>query len=224
MASAWHGVCLSLQEQRPWPHGWEHHDPFTSRSFKMQRSDSTLISQIATGDVEAFECLYQRYAPRLTGYLVRHLVSPGLVDEVINDVMLVVWQRAACFQPTSSVSTWIFGIARNKAYKAVHRNRPQSPLPFPPEAEGHDGNPEQTLQQRERDHELAQALRRLSAEHRTVVEWTYHHGLPAQEVAQRLGISANTVRSRLKLARRRLATLLARGVCRVHVADRGHMA
>jgi len=191
---------------------------------RTQLSDATLMSQIAAGDVEAFECLYQRYTARLAGYLVRHLGSPDLVDEVINDVMLVVWQRAPCFQPTSSVSTWLFGIARNKAYKAVRRRHPLFPLPFAPEAGCDDRNPEQTLQQREGANELARALRLLPAEQRTVVEWTYDHGLPAQEIAQRLGISANTVRSRLKLARRRLATLLAPGVYRVNVGDRGHMA
>ena len=189
-----------------------------------QLSDSIMMSQIAAGDVEAFEGLYQRYAARLAGYLVRHLVSPDLVDEVINDVMLVVWQRAACFRPASSVSTWLFGIARNKAYKAVRRSHSPSPLPFAPEAECEDRNPEQTLQQRERANALARALRLLPAEQRTVVEWTYDHGLPAQEIAQHLEISANTVRSRLKLARRRLATLLAPGVRRINVGDRGHMA
>jgi len=189
-----------------------------------QLSDSIMMSQIAAGDVEAFEGLYQRYAARLAGYLVRHLVSPDLVDEVINDVMLVVWQRAACFRPASSVSTWLFGIARNKAYKAVRRSHSPSPLPFAPEAECEDRNPEQTLQQRERANALARALRLLPAEQRTVVEWTYDHGLPAPEIAQRLGLSANTVRSRLKLARRRLATLLVPGVGRVNIGDRGHMA
>ena len=191
---------------------------------RTQLSDLTLMSQIAAGDVEAFECLYQRYAARLAGYLVRHLVSPDLVDEVINDVMLVVWQRAASFQPTSSVSTWLFGIARNKAYKAGNRSQPPSHLPCSPEAERDDDNPEHTLQQHEGANELARALRLLPAEQRTVVEWTYDHGWPAQEIAQRLGISANTVRSRLKLARRRLATLLAPGGCRVNVGDHGHMS
>src|SRR5687768_4128635 len=122
---------------------------------RTQLSDSTLMSQIAAGDVEAYECLYQRYAARLAGYLVRHLVSPDLVDEVINDVMLVVWQRAASFQPTSSVSTWLFGIARNKAYKAARRSHPPSPLPFAPEAGCDDRNPEQTLQQPGGANELA---------------------------------------------------------------------
>jgi RNA polymerase sigma-70 factor (ECF subfamily) len=187
-------------------------------------SDLTLMQQIAAGDVEAFECLYQRYAVRLAGYLTRRLASPDLVDEVLNDVMLIVWQRAACFQPSSSVSTWLFGIARNKAYKAGNRSQSPSHLPCSPEAKRDDDNPEHTLQQRERDSELDWALRLLPAEQRMVVQWTYDNGWPAREIAQRLGISVDTVRSRLKLARRRLAKLLAPGACRVvHVGDRGHI-
>jgi RNA polymerase sigma-70 factor (ECF subfamily) len=172
-----------------------------------------LMQQIATGDAEAFECLYQRYTVRLAGYLTRHLGSPDQVDEVINDVMLIVWQQAIGFRPVSSVSTWLFGIARNKAYKAGNRSQRPSLLPFLLEAERATDDPEHTLQQRERESELASALQLLSAEQRTIVEWTYDHGLHAQEIAQRLGISAHTVRSRLKLARRHLATLLTASAC-----------
>jgi len=187
-------------------------------------SDLLLMQQIAAGDNAAFECLYQRYAARLAAYLRRYLASPDVIDEVVNDVMLVVWQRAACFQPTSSVSTWLFGIARNKVYKAANRRQPPLHLPDAPAAACSDDNPEHTLQQRERDSELAWALRRLPAEQQVVVQWTYEHGWPAREIAQRLGVSADTVRSRLKLARRRLAKLLATGARRaVDVGDCGHV-
>jgi RNA polymerase sigma-70 factor (ECF subfamily) len=170
--------------------------------------DFTLMQQIAAGDDDALEQLYQRYASRLASYLSRR-VAPEFIDEVVNDVMLVVWQRAACFQPTSSVSTWIFGIARNKAYKAMSRSQPllQQQDTSVPEPIDHD--PEYRLQQRERDNELVQVLQLLPVEQRMVVQWTYDNGWTAQEISQRLGISADTVRSRLKLARRRLACLLA---------------
>jgi len=186
-------------------------------------SDLMLMQQIAQGDSEAFECLYQRYADRLAAYLRRRLATSDVIDEVVNDVMLVVWQRAVSFQSTSSVSTWLFGIARHKAYKAGYRSQRRLTLDDVPVAEHHD-DPEHTLQQRERDGELARVLRLLPDEQQMVVQWTYENGWSAPEIAQRLGVSADTVRSRLKLARRRLANLLTSGAYRiVTVGDRSHI-
>jgi hypothetical protein len=77
-----------------------------------EEDDRILIRHIAAKDREAFKTLYYRYAPRLGGYLSKLLKSRELV---INDVMLVVWQNAARFDPTARLSTWLFGIAHYKA-------------------------------------------------------------------------------------------------------------
>ena len=72
--------------------------------------DPELIRRVAAKDRRAFETLYQRYVHRLHRYLSRLIPSPGLTEEVLDDVMLVVWQNAARYNQTSRVSTWIFGI------------------------------------------------------------------------------------------------------------------
>jgi RNA polymerase sigma factor (sigma-70 family) len=173
----------------------------------MQQVDLTLIQRIAMGDVSAFESLYERYATRLANYLRRHLSSPELVDEALNDVMLVVWQRATQFQTASRVSTWLFGIARNKAFHAWQKQLREPTLQDPPEQWLEPDDPATSLQRQERDQTVAQALSRLSPELREVVELTYYHALSSPEIADQLSVSVHTVRSRLKLARRRLATI-----------------
>lgn len=70
-----------------------------------EEEDRILIRHIAAKDREAFKTFYYRYAPRLGGYLSKLLKSRELVEEVINDVMLVVWQNAARFDPTARLST-----------------------------------------------------------------------------------------------------------------------
>jgi hypothetical protein len=57
----------------------------------------TLIHRIATRDHQAFEHLYQRYAQRLIGYLTRLLSQRELAEEVLNEVMLALWQQAPQF-------------------------------------------------------------------------------------------------------------------------------
>ena len=62
--------------------------------------------------------LYRRYTPRLTPYLRTLLGSQALLEDVLHDVWLVVWQQAGRYQATGSVASWLFGIARHKALKA----------------------------------------------------------------------------------------------------------
>lgn len=165
-----------------------------------------LLRHVATGDTMAFEQLYHHYAPRLAVFLRHHLGASDLVDDVVNEVMLVVWQQADRFRPTCRVSTWLFGIAWYKVHKA--RKLPQ-PSP-PPESATHEtgsdqDNPERLVWQGECSHLVAHAVASLPPEQRAVVELTYYHACSAPEIAQRLEEAESTVRSRLRLARQRLA-------------------
>lgn len=169
-----------------------------------------LLRAVAAGDTQAFEQLYHHYTPGLAAFLRRRLGSPALVDEVLQEVMLVVWQQAALFRPTCRVSTWLCGIARYKAYKAW--KPPQPSLPSPPaadEMDSHQANPEHLCLQEERAHLVAHSLASLSPAQRTVVELTYYHAHSSREIAQRLAEAESTVRGRLRLARLRLAQCLA---------------
>jgi RNA polymerase sigma-70 factor (ECF subfamily) len=168
-----------------------------------------LIRQIAAKDRAAFEVLYRRYAQRLQRYLSRLIQSPEVTEEVLDDVMLVVWQSAERFNHTSRVSTWIFGIAHHKALKA--RARLSSRAPEAPvsgrEAASEEG-PEDATMRGELDRLLARGLDALSPEQRAVVELTFYHGCSYQEIAEVTRAPVNTVKTRMFHARRRLLPVL----------------
>jgi RNA polymerase sigma-70 factor (ECF subfamily) len=84
-------------------------------------TEARLIGRVATGELQAFEQLYHTYHPRLTRFLDRVTRRPGLVGELLNDTMLVVWNRAASYNGHCKVSTWVFAIAYRKAMKALAR-------------------------------------------------------------------------------------------------------
>jgi RNA polymerase sigma factor (sigma-70 family) len=171
--------------------------------------DSELIGRVAARDRRAFETLYQRYVQRLHRYLCRLIPSPELTEEVLDDVMLVVWQSAARYNGTSRVSTWIFGIAHHKALNARARLASRAgttPLPDD-EAAGGEG-PEEVTMRGELDRLLAQGLAALSPEQRAVVELTFYHGSSYQEIAEITRTPVNTVKTRMFHARRRLAPFL----------------
>ena len=80
-----------------------------------------LLRQVAAGEPQAFDTLYQRYTPALRRFLRRRLPHPDLVDEVCHDVLLVAWQQAGRFQANARLSTWLCGIARHRVQKAWQR-------------------------------------------------------------------------------------------------------
>jgi RNA polymerase sigma factor (sigma-70 family) len=166
-------------------------------------------------DRQAFEVLYQRYARRLYSYLAKFLRQPESIEEVLNDVMFVVWQNAERFDYTSRLSTWIFGIAYHKALKALSRvpKEPSCTLPDTPQY-SHQDDPEEVMTRREIGHTIARALRALSPQQRAVVELTFYDECSYGEIAAITKCPVNTVKTRMFHARRRLAPLLAKlGLC-----------
>jgi RNA polymerase sigma-70 factor (ECF subfamily) len=171
--------------------------------------DARLVGQVAQGDLRAFEALYRRHQQRLTRFLSNMLRRPQLVEEVLNDTMMVVWNRADSYNGTSKVSTWIFAIAYRKALRALKR----SDVPVEDhQAEKRrtlDPDPEQQMGQRQVHHALIAALGELTADHRAVVDLTYFHELGYREIAEIMGCPVDTVKTRMFHARRRLKGLLA---------------
>lgn len=178
-----------------------------SRWSAHDAQDAALLQQIAGGNMTAFEVLYRAYFTRLGRFLQRMLRRPPLVEEVINDTMYVVWQRAGSYTADSKASTWIFGIAYRKALKALAK----SDEPVEPDSaeEPHDETTAaDALLQSELRVLLNQAIARMTAEHRAVIELTYYQGCPYREIAQIMGCPIETVKTRMFYARRRLRELL----------------
>lgn len=173
--------------------------------------ERALLRRVGNKDRSAFETLYHLYYRRLFAYVFKLTRRAELVEEVVNDVLLAVWQSATRFDGRSRPSTWIFGIAYHKALKALARavnRRPagdderEAPEPVDP-----DG-PESLVARRELKSVLGRALAALSPEHRAVVELTYFYGCSYQEIAEIVGCPVNTVKTRMFHARRRLKELL----------------
>jgi RNA polymerase sigma-70 factor (ECF subfamily) len=181
----------------------------TTHSTEAAAEDLSLIQRIGVQDDEAFEILYQRYASRLGSFLFPLLQDTTLVDEVINATMFVVWRKAAQFRPSTRLSTWLFGIARHKALKALKTSTLQSSELLVTSLTEHGAvGPEALFLQQEQIHMVTQALRTLPSQLREVVEGVYYHTLTYAELATRLGCPISTVKSRLDSARRHLVMQL----------------
>jgi RNA polymerase sigma-70 factor, ECF subfamily len=168
-----------------------------------------LLQRVAVKDKVAFEKLYSRCYPQLTRYLSRLMRRPEMVEEVVNDTLFVVWEKAEQFQGRSKVSTWITGIAYLKGIKALDRLRmmPEQQAQSLHEAEDIEET-RNLISKLGLQEWLASGLDQISADQRSVVELTYFSGFSYQEIADIMKCPVNTVKTRMFHARRRLAKLL----------------
>lgn len=170
--------------------------------------DQRLISLVRQRDPKAFEELYRRYQSRLTRFVGNLVRQPQIVEEVLDDTLMVVWERATDFKGESKLSTWIFAIAYRKAMKAVRRY--DAPIDDP-EAENRpsdESNAEEVFGQARLHSVLRDAMAQLSPDHRSVVELTYFQDLSYREIAEIMSCPVDTVKTRMFYARRHLKRCL----------------
>jgi RNA polymerase sigma-70 factor (ECF subfamily) len=168
-----------------------------------------LLAGVAEGDRKAFETLFRLYFRPLFVYVVKLIHDPARAEEVVDDVMLELWRQAGGFQGESKVSTWLFGIAHNKALNAVRTRRDETDLEA---AESVANGKPHALEQaaaRELREKFAAALRALPPDQREVVELALYHEFGYEEIARIVRCPLNTVKTRMFYARQKLHTLLS---------------
>jgi len=172
--------------------------------------EADLLGRVAAADRHAFELLYRAYFPRLTRFLHRMTRSVPLIEELVNDTMLVVWQKADSYDGSCKVSTWVFAIAYRKACKALHGL--DEPMESIEEAREGDASwqPERQFEQLSLGHAVDAALAALPLEQRAAFQLSFYHDMAYAEIADIMECPVNTVKTRLFHARRRLAALLGR--------------
>ena len=172
---------------------------------------STLVQAVARGERRAFEELYAMFFRPLSGYLLRMVRDTGLVEELVDDTFFEAWKHAARFRGDSKLSTWLFGIARNRALNALRARKPahqeldDGVVAFADSAQA----PDRQASQRQTAQALTTALAGLPSDQREALELVLHQGLRYEEAAQVLGAPLNTVKTRVFHARRKLREALA---------------
>jgi RNA polymerase sigma factor (sigma-70 family) len=182
--------------------------PPNGRPEGTESNEVRLIGLIVEEDLRAFEVLYRLYFPRLTRFLGRMTRSAHLIEEIVNDTMLVVWQKAHTFDHSSKVSTWVFAISYRKALKAIRMF--DDPVEFDCDDQpAFSGNePEQEVNRLQLQKMLLLALDALPIDQRNVVNLAYYHGMGYEEIAEVMNCPVNTVKTRMFHARRRMKTML----------------
>ena len=172
-----------------------------------EHRERELLERIDARDREAMRELYLLYHPRLARFLRRMTRRPDLVDEIVNDTLFVVWEKAGDFRGDSRVSTWIMGIAYRRGLNLLRAEyRADEPVVLPTTEDQHRRDP--VAKQSDLAELFARAMQSLSPDHRAVLELTYHLGHSCGEIAVIMDCPINTVKTRMFHARNKLRTLV----------------
>ncbi|MGH6859870.1 MAG: sigma-70 family RNA polymerase sigma factor [Phyllobacterium sp.] len=168
-----------------------------------------IVSIAKQGNKSAFAELFSFYAPRIKGFFMRGGMSPGQAEELAQETLLMVWRKAALFDPAkASASTWIFTIARNLRVDAIRRERYPAHYLLEDHDPEQEPSPSDELLKAESKERIRTAMKLLSPEQVNVLHLHYFDDKPHSEIARVLDLPLGTVKSRLRLATQRLRRLM----------------
>jgi RNA polymerase sigma-70 factor, ECF subfamily len=170
-------------------------------------SDGELITRVGSGDRNAFETLYRRYARPVFGLALRRLGDRGRAEDAVQETFASVWRAARSYQPERGPGApWLYAVARNAI---VDNGRVRREPPVDSAGERSD---EETPADRAESGWVAWRVHRSIAElpdnERIVIELAYWGGRSQSEIAELLKVPLGTVKTRTRTGLARLADML----------------
>lgn len=177
-----------------------------------EETDAQLLQRIAAGDQRALRVFYERFHAAVYQFSLRTVNNSADAADVLNAVMLDVWQRADSFAGQSQVRTWLFSITRNKSVDLLRRKRPNESLDEATlDADAEDFCEHSVrLELQQQGVQVRQCLDKLKDSHRQVVYLTFFEELAYPDIAEVMGIPLGTVKTRMLHAKQQLLQCLRR--------------
>ena len=179
---------------------------------KAHASDVQLIHAISRADEQALALLYDRYRLILFGLVMRILNNREEAEDVLQEMFLQVWRRAADFDESRGKPfTWLVTLARSRAIDRLRslaaRERTNAASVRDP-TEAVSNAVDDALRSEQRG-VVSRALSQLPDEQKVALILAYFEGLTQSEIAARLGAPLGTVKTRMRSGMIKLRELLA---------------
>jgi RNA polymerase sigma-70 factor (ECF subfamily) len=167
-------------------------------------------------DREAFSQLFEHYAPLIRAYsLAREPGAELVADELVQEVLSRVWLKAHTYNDQlANLNTWIFTLTRNCRIDYLRRNNRYAseidPTDLFNEIEDEGPGPFQQVQQTRAEESIRTGLKLLPPEQAEILTRVYLQGKTHQQTSDELKLPLGTVKSRVRLALKKLEVLIER--------------
>jgi len=153
-------------------------------------------------DRDAFIRLFEYFAPRIKSFMMKGGMAPDAADDLAQETMLAVWQKAAQYDPRkAAASTWIFTVARNKKIDVLRRRARQEPYAADPLTVADvSQRPDEYAGRRKDIREMADAIDSLPPEQADMIRKAFFEEKSHSDIAAEENLPLGTVKSRIRLA------------------------
>jgi RNA polymerase sigma-70 factor, ECF subfamily len=179
----------------------------TIQRVNQEVSDGELITRVGSGDRNAFETLYRRYARPVFGLALRRLGDRGRAEDAVQETFASVWRAARSYKPERGPGApWLYAVARN-AIVDNGRVRREPPVDRTDERSD-DETPADRAESGWVAWRVHRAIAELPENERMVIELAYWGGRSQSEIAEMLDVPLGTVKTRTRTGLARLADML----------------
>ena len=174
------------------------------------KQESLWVLRAQVGSREALECLLKAVQEPLYRYIVGLVGNQSLAEDILQEVLLQIYQKLRWLRDAELFRPWCFRIATRQAFRRLKRERRWTDLHGPESLEGIEANEEATTAEPQLLASLPKMLDQVSPASRAVLALHYQNQLSLDEVAAVLGISLGTTKSRLSYGLSTLRQLVRR--------------
>jgi len=177
---------------------------------EQEQLEAWMAAVAQRADRHAFAALFNHFAPRIKGFLVRGGTEPSIAEELAQETMVSLWRKGRLYDPSKAgVTTWVYRIARNLRIDH-HRRSKGAPDALVDDHEqwSHSeplygavpASPDDVVLAAQREHAVRIALGQLSSQQQLLLRLSFFEEHAHSRISEELGIPLGTVKSRIRLA------------------------
>jgi RNA polymerase sigma-70 factor, ECF subfamily len=167
----------------------------------LQRHAASIAAIARAKDRAAFSQLFVYFAPRLKTYFQRRGLEMPIAEELVQEVMVAVWQKAHQYDPSrATAAAWIFGIAANLRIDHLRRRRVALPIDDPFDQRVPAALPDAVAEADDAARRMREAIADLPADQISTLHLAFFEDRSHAEIQSMLGLPLGTIKSRLRLA------------------------
>ncbi len=178
------------------------------------QDEPQLLQRLASGEVAAFEVIFQAYYKPLCRFALRYVPTGELAEELVSDVLTRLWQERETLQIKFSLRAYLFASVKNTCLNYLKSQFARHPLESDSAMEElwvsvqHASTPYADLEYKELEQLLQAGVGQLPPACRTIFSLSRNAGLSYEEIAQSLGLSKKTVKAQMGIALKKLRVYL----------------